>query len=223
MRIMLLVLVLSVGYPTCRDQVVFEKLQPAGIPNAQAFPATFKGIYYRVHVDSAILDSEFFVITDNALDVRNSFTVHAHKDSLKDTSEIKIVRDSAYLKMDDKWMAAPIQTRNDTLILHYSLQRNVFAISDTAVLRTSSDYCFLNYADSSGFYFTDLLCFQKNDTLLHCSIDLSMDSTAMVKTIKTSKVVNGKRLLSPTQDELFNFIKAGGFSKKEKFKRQKVK
>ena len=220
MRILLLFLTLVVGYPTCRDNVVFNEIQPAGIPQAKSFPANFKGSYYRIHVDSAMIDTEFLVVDDRTMDVRNNFTFSVHKDCVAYLKELRIVKDSAYLQFDDTVLSTVIKSKGDTLILHYSMQKPVFSISDTAYLKVYKEYCFLNYdADSAGYY-TDVLFFGRKDTLIHGTIESKTDSSSIEETMKYTKTGGGGLILKPTRDELLNFIKLGGFSKRDKFKRR---
>ena len=197
------------GEWTSESPIKFQEPQPKGVNPLKSFPKRFQGNY----TDSA--NNYTINIGDNMIVKYTNWGFRTIKDSLVNNFIIK--RDSLIAK--DSSGSYKITIKGDSIINETVVKDTFFTLSDSAVIKKYSGYCFLNIRNGSSGWSVKKLSLSSGILTLATI----KDSTELeyLKEVEENFSDTIPVNVHPSKKQFKHFIKAGGFGSEEKYYRVK--
>lgn len=191
----------------CDPAITFDKPQPDGVTPLSSFPARLQGQYTDTDQASVL------TITDQLITRHYDFDFKEHKDSL-DTS-YQLTGDTLINLRDGTKEHVVLQ--GDSIVRHESGTDTLFNISADNVLKKFKGYCFLNSRQDNDRWTVNKLALEKG-VLIIGSLSAGEDLQKLNEITETPEDTVSKPF-TLTRRQFKRFIRQGGFSDQETFRR----
>ena len=203
-------LVILIGCDPVMQQVaIFKEPQPAGKEKLDAFPGKLQGRYVSEDQSSII------TIDDKTVTRTMDYDVKLNRHDLD--SGLVLKADTLYDTQSHS--AAKAIVMGDTVIAHYHTVEQVFAVSDSGVLKKMKGYYFLNTRSQANAWSVTAVGLRKGS--LSFRGIYSDSSINKLEEITETKLDSVTTTLKPSRREFRRFIREDGFELGEVFTRVK--
>ena len=210
---LLIAVICLIFFIRCGPEVKFKSPQPTNKSNLNTIPADYKGTYKNIE------DSSVLVINDKSIFKIWKSNQQIQLDSIIKDLKFDVRRDTLiYLNDEFKINVKLVEPNNKVMV---SAEERLFQISDSCLVRSYKDFCFLNYKTKDGLWLVKVLrikgvFMEFTDLVSSKEVELADEFTRVTAVKDTADHNVQEYQLSPTRRELRRLLRHKKFEKEFK-------
>ncbi len=230
--LLILIAIICIASECNEKYIHFENPVPENINNVSSFHTNFQGNYYRVSKNFEEFlqaDSVYLIIKDKIIIQENVLIEKFAKADFDTMKNLEIRGDLIYDLENNDATGYPFFIENDSLVVKYKMTDTIFYLGDNNPARFYKKSLFLNKKINQYYEVSKMKVDGKNELLYYDHIQDSLDTKILQKITTLQEVKSGSDssgndkiegyIVNLSKKELKKFLKMGGFTKNETYKK----